>query len=221
MIKLFKKIPWWGYVQGLAILIIQKTFYNLAEIIRIKNYAINPKIPPIDNLIPILPGFIIIYVFSYFFWIFGGAVVSITSRENNKKFIISILIAIIIGFLILTFIPTVMSRSAEGLLEIANKPGIFNQLLAFIYANDGGEIGFNLCPSFHCLISWGCYLGIRKQKEIPKWFCNYTLIMVILICISTLFTKQHYIIDVILGTLIAWFSFALVEKIFDKKKNIY
>ena len=46
----------------------------------------------------------------------------------------------------------------------------------------------------------------------------YSLIMAILICFSTLFTKQHYIIDVILGVAVSIVCYVIIEKIDPGKK---
>ena len=92
------------------------------------------------------------------------------------------------------------------------RPGIFNKLLAVIYGADGSDIAFNLFPSYHCLISFYCYLGVRKQPEISKGFRIYSLVMAILISFSTVFTKQHYILDVAGGIGIAVICYLIVNK---------
>ena len=82
-----------------------------------------------------------------------------------------------------------------------------------IYSADGGTIAYNLFPSYHCLISAYCYLGVRKQRGISKGFKIYSLVMAILISFSTVLTKQHYIVDVFGGILIAVLCYILMEKL--------
>ena len=67
-------------------------------------------------------------------------------------------------------------------------------------------------PSIHCLTSWFCYVGIRGQNRIPKWYQVFSLIFTVLICLSTQFTKQHYLIDVIGGIGLAQLCWALSMK---------
>lgn len=116
-----------------------------------------------------------------------------------------------------------MSRSEEGLVDNLGND-IFSKLLMMIYGNDGGDLAFNLFPSYHCLISLYCYLGIRKQPEISKGFKIYSGIMVILICMSTVFTKQHYFIDIVGGLSISLSVYLIVklinpgEKILSNRK---
>jgi membrane-associated phospholipid phosphatase len=161
----------------------------------------------------------VIYLFSYIFWIMGPIAVSLTKKRNFVNYILGLSLAYIIGFLIFTFMPTYMDRAKEGIMAIAGQPGIFNGLLKTIYAADGSNLAFNLFPSYHCLISLYCYLGVRKQK-IARWFQNYSLIMTVLICLSTLFTKQHYIIDMVLGLGISIACYMLMNRLDPGKKYV-
>ena len=78
---------------------------------------------------------------------------------------------------------------------------------------DGGDLAFNLFPSYHCLISLYCYLGIRKREEVSKGVRIYSLVMTILICLSTVFTKQHYVLDILGGLGISIVCYAVVQKL--------
>lgn len=217
IIKTVKKVPWWGWVLGVVYFGLQYGMYRLgdtlSEIIGTKAGAWCPKIPVIDDLLPVVPVFVVIYVFSYVFWIFAPVAVSLTKRSNFINYIIGLSAAYIVGFLIFTFIPSYMDRAAEGLMDYSADGGIFSALLAQVYAMDGSTIAFNLCPSYHCLISLYCYLGIHGQPEISKGFKAYSAIMVVLICLSTLLTKQHYFIDTVCGLAIAFVCYLAVRRL--------
>lgn len=190
----------------------------LSKVIRTIDYAFCPKIPAIDNLFPVIPVFVIIYIFSYVFWIYGPMAVSKTKPENFINYVIGLICAYSISFIIFAFFPSTMDRTAEGLFEIVERPGILNRLLGLIYTHDGGAFGFDLFPSFHCLSSLYCYLGVRKQPEISKGFKIYSLIMTVLICLSTLFTKQHYFVDTISGLGIAAACYLVTKRINPGKR---
>lgn len=72
--------------------------------------------------------------------------------------------------------------------------------MKFLYWVDDAD---NLFPSIHCLVSWFCYIGIRGRKEIPKWYQNCSCATAIIVFLSTLTTKQHVIVDIIGGVVIA------------------
>ena len=217
-----KRIPWWGWVFGFVYFGLQYGMYRLGDLLSrvfgTISGAICPKIPMIDDLIPIIPVFAVIYLFSYVFWICGPIAVSLTKKRNFINYITGLSLAYIIGFLFFVFVPTYMDRAAEGLMEQASKPGLFNGLLATIYAADGSNLAFNLFPSYHCLISLYCYLGVRRQPEVSRGFRAYSLIMAILICLSTVFTKQHYFIDIVGGLGISVICYLIVNRIDPGRK---
>ena len=68
-----------------------------------------------------------------------------------------------------------------------------------------------LFPSIHCLVSWFCFIGIRGRKNVPRAYRVFSCLFALLVCVSTQFTKQHYIVDVFGGILLAegmyWLAF--------------
>ncbi|MDE6635131.1 MAG: phosphatidic acid phosphatase, partial [Lachnospiraceae bacterium] len=42
-----------------------------------------------------------------------------------------------------------------------------SRLVQLIYALDKPT---NLFPSIHCLVSWFCFVGIRKSTRVPFWY---------------------------------------------------
>ena len=217
LIDRLKTIPKWGWAAGLFYFGLQYGLYRLANWLSVRlgtiSWAFEPKIPVIDDLIPVVPVFVVIYVYSYIFWICGPVAASLTEKRNFINYIIGLSLAYLIGFLIFLLAPTYMDRAKEGLMEIAKRPGFFNRWLGIVYAADGSDLAFNLFPSYHCLISVYCYLGVRKQETISRGFRVYSLVMTILISMSTVLTKQHYIIDVAGGIGISLICYWLISKL--------
>jgi len=87
--------------------------------------------------------------------------------------------------------------------------GIFEKAIIWLYNVDAAD---NLFPSIHCLSSWLCVIAVRNQERIPKTYKIVSVILAVLVCISTLTTKQHVIVDVFAGILLAEFSHRLVPK---------
>ena len=211
------EVPRYGWVLGVFYLAFQYGLYLLADLLShvlgTIDHAFVPKIPVLDDMIPVVPAFIVIYLFSYVFWVFGPIIASLTEKRNFLNYMIGLTAAYLIGFLIFVFAPTYMDRTAEGLTEIAAQPGIFQQWMAIVHAADGGNLAFNLFPSYHCLSSLYCYLGIRKREEVSRGIRVYSVIMTILICCSTVLTKQHYLPDVAGGLGIALVCYLIVQKV--------
>lgn len=220
-----KEVPAWGWIYSSIIFCLQYLMYLMADqlsrLTGMTEHAFTPNTMYIDNLIPVISSSSFIYLFAYVFWIFGTAAVSLTGKKNFLNYIIGLGLAYFIGALIFFLFPTYLNRSAAGLLTISSKPGFFNWMLNVIYKYDGGVTAYNLFPSYHCLTSIYCYLGVRKQPMISNTYKVFSLIMTFLICLSALFTKQHFILDVVGGLILSILCYTIIEKINPASKSYY
>lgn len=211
-----RAIPRWGWAFGLLYLALEYGLYRLGAYFSIRlgtaSYAFSCKIPVIDDRIPLSPVFVIIYLFSYVFWVCGTSAAALTGRKNFINYIAGLSLAYGIGFLFFVFLPTCMDRTQEGLMELVDQPGVFRRILGIVYAADGGERAYNLFPSYHCLAGIYGYLGVHRRMEISRGYRIYSLVMTVLISLSTVLTKQHYFLDVAGGVVIALLSYGLVKR---------
>ena len=207
------RIKGYGILLGILYLAMQHGFYlaghSLASL-----FGFTPFLPKLsfDNLIPIVSIFIIPYIWSYVYWAMGPMMVSKCKKEHFADFMAAILVACVAGMLVLAFFPTYMDRVAEGLFVVPQNPTIFDKLRMFWYSLDGSKMAYNLLPSFHCLNSTLCYLGVARRKEIPLWFRIYSLVITILIYASTVYVKQHYVLDIVTGVLLAVIAYFICKK---------
>lgn len=215
------RVKLYGVIIGLVSLALQHGIYlfahGVATLIGIPPFL--PKIDVIDNAFIVTPIFIVPYVWAYAYWAMGPMAVSKCSASHFKNFMAAYLFSCVVGAIILIFAPTYMDRVAEGLYETGD--GFFDKLMQFWYSLDGSEMAYNLLPSFHCINSTICYLGVMGRKEIPLWYRIYSLVLTLLIFLATMFVKQHYILDVISGALIAVVVYFIcirvnAGRIFDK-----
>lgn len=202
--------PLYGYLTAVLLYALQNLLYEQIRMYQERVGVVwhTTKIPLLDDLIPLQPEFwIIIYLFSHIFWIIGPIAASKVDKAHYRDFIAGVVIAELIGAAVFVLYPTGMNRAAEGLLN--NNPGFFNGILQWTYAADGLTYGTNLLPSFHCLISTSYFLVVYKRPEISRGYQIFAGIFCILIFISTVTTKQHFIIDIPAGIALAVFSYAL------------
>lgn len=202
MKKLFKKIfefvPAYVIIPLIAVFTFQSLIYFGTKLV---NHSL-PKYDlttPLDSKIPILPWFAFIYVGCYLFWAFNYMMVGRVNKEHFYRFISNIFLGYIISGLIFCIFPTFIVRP-----DLSEIQGLGKSVVAYVYNSD---TPVNLFPSMHCQISWYCYLGIRKQKEIAKSYQYFSLIMAILVCISTVVIRQHYVVDIFAGIAIAELSY--------------
>ncbi len=214
-----KKVPWWVWLCGIASLLVQSLFYYLSNFLTgiAQRAPICTKIDWLDDALPIIPIFAIVYVYAFVFWFCAPASAYVAGKDNFYKFIIGQSVAYFIGFIIFVCLPTYMDRSAEGILAYAEERNLW--LLKTIYNMDGGKMAFNLFPSYHCLTSVYSYLAVRKQKNVSLVYRIYALCLAILVCIATLAIKQHYFLDFICGTGIAIVTYIVVNLVYNKIKK--
>lgn len=211
----FKAIPWYGWVGAIIFIVFQLGLYKLACFFAQQvPWPINPKINVIDNAIPYCPYFFIeIYFLAYGFWFIAPLWISTSKKKDNFiNFMIFSTIASFIGFIWMILMPTFMDRIQEGLIEKAAniKTPITRFLMQSIIKMDTGNIGWNLCPSYHCMASAICAYGVLKRKE----HCLGTQIgfgvMAILVCMATVFVKQHYFVDILGGVGVATIPYIII-----------
>ena len=90
-------------------------------------------------------------------------------------------------------------------------------LSSFIYQMDAPV---NLFPSIHCLESWCAIHAAFAMKKMPKWYRLVTVVMSLGVFASTLFIKQHVILDMFGGIAVFeigyWIAGKIVPRLYKK-----
>lgn len=160
-----------------------------------------------DSFIPFWPPSAAIYLGCYIFWALNYILIARQEKDVVCQFFAGDILSRMICLFFFLLIPTTNTR------PVVEDAGFWNQVMRLVYSVDSAD---NLFPSIHCLVSWFCYIGIKKSVGIPVWYKRFSCVMAMLICVSTLTTKQHVIIDVIGGIALAEFCFHM-----GKKKAVY
>lgn len=155
-----------------------------------------------DYAIPVVPWTIIIYLGAFIFWFAAYAVILRNDDGSGSFFRAEISGKIVCGIIFL-ICPTTLARPE------VTASGFFPALLKLLYSIDLPDLLF---PSIHCYVSWMCVIGMRGKENISTGRKIFTDVMAVMICISTLTTKQHALADVVSGILLAeimWLSVRL------------
>ena len=139
-----------------------------------------------DYHIPFIPVFIIPYVLAFVQWIVGYLVIARQGKEYCDKVMGGEMIAkLIVGIIFIAF-PTIMLRG-----EVTGSD-VFSQAVALLYKVDAPT---NLFPSIHCLESYICMKSALEMKDVDGRYRISMVVMSILVFLSTVFIKQHVILD--------------------------
>lgn len=148
----------------------------------------------LDDKLPLVPGFIFIYVLAFAQWFFGYIIIARDSPERCYKIFAGELISKALSMCVFLFYATRMDRPA---VEVT---GFTTWVLAFIYRVD---TPINLFPSLHCLESWLCFRGAIGLKRMPKWYAWAQLAFTLLVFAAVLLVKQHVWPDILGGVAFA------------------
>lgn len=159
----------------------------------------------LDKKIPFVPIFIFPYIYWYVFILLGLVFILSKDRKRYLKALLSIYMGMCICYLFYYLYPVEISR------PVVSNTTIPNRLVNIIYENDRP---FNCFPSIHVLNTY-IIMRFTNFKDNKKWF-YYTSITGVLIILSTLFVKQHFILDGIAAITIGEVVISVSKKIKDK-----
>lgn len=150
-----------------------------------------------DAALPFLPIWVLPYIGTFFFWTYQNIRVAQESPEKACRLAVADITAKLICLICFLAVPTTNVRpTVEG-------SGAIAFLMRFIYWIDTPT---NLFPSIHCFVAW---LGTRflydcqtlGRKKVPV--CALCTLGSLAVFLSTLFTRQHVLADVLGGIAVA------------------
>lgn len=155
-----------------------------------------------DRLIPFMPVFIIPYLIWYPYVFFMFVVFFKKDRQVYYRSLTLTCIGLAVCYCIFYLFQTTLPRPDIG------EGGILNSLVGFVYATDSP---YNCFPSIHVLTShivlkaaYQCILSRRATTA--AGLISWSII------VSTLFVKQHVIMDVLGGILLSEMLFFLIGR---------
>lgn len=201
-IKSRSKSEWADDILLLVMIVILAGLYF---ILNVPTSSVHNLKTTIDDQIPRLAIFAIPYIL-YFPLLWGTIFYSWYKNRSFKHLALAIIVVNLVAFVTYIFFQTNVPR--QPVIE----DGLLSDLLRFIYSKDQP---YNCFPSLHSALSTvvATYFVCRKSKWAWVFICA-----AILVIISTLFVKQHYIVDAISGLVLGAVTTKIIFSLFDYKK---
>ncbi len=173
---------------------------------------------PIDDLIPFCEWFVIPYVFWYL--CLAGMVVytALYDVPLFKKYMWFIIIGYSISFITYLIYPN--GQMLRPNLDELGRENILTLTMSGLYASDTYT---NVCPSMHVIGALAVMFTGLHSKHFSGWIWGIIhVVIALLVCISTVYVKQHSIVDVWAGTAVSIVLYALIfhvkwDKMFKTK----
>jgi len=168
----------------------------------------------LDDLIPFHEVFLIPYFFWYALIVISLGYFLLYNVDSFKRLQTYIFITQMTAMAIYILFPSRQDLRPE----VFPRDNFLTDCIAFLYAFDTNT---GVCPSLHVAYSMGIASVWLKEKGIPLWWKSFVVVAVILICMSTVFIKQHSAVDFFAALPVCLLAECIVyrDAIFKRKKN--
>ena len=152
---------------------------------------------PWDDAVAFNPVWVWVYLIPY---IIGPIVIGIMRRSTFNWYVSRGLVIVGLTLLVFALFPNkTRDRDEQALEELRSRPYDWTAHL-YLRMVEIDDPPANAAPSLH--VSLTCLLAIALFKDFPRWW-PITALGVGLVWFATLATRQHHLIDVVSGALLA------------------
>lgn len=168
----------------------------------------------LDDKIPFLEIFVIPY-FCWFGYVACFVLYFIFFDKENYWQLFWFLVS---GMTIFLIVSAVYPNGQELRPETFARDNIFTRMIASLYETDTPT---NLLPSIHVYNSLGIHIAVMKSEKLKNHrivrICSG--ILCTLIILSTMFIKQHSVVDVVLAFALAVVAYVIIYVFWERKKG--
>ncbi len=144
----------------------------------------------LDDVIPFCEVFVIAYVFWYVYIVITLLYFLLYNPEGFKRLMTFIIVTQLVAMAIYILFP---SRQDLRPTEFA-RDNLLTRLVGLLYSVDTNT---GVCPSLHVAYSVGIVSAWLKERDVRRAWKIFVVIAAVLICLSTMFIKQHSALDVL------------------------
>lgn len=142
----------------------------------------------LDDVIPFCEWFLIPYVFWYVLIALSLGYFLLYNVDSFKRLQTYIIITQVVAMAVYIIFPTRQDLRPE---VFANE-NLLTRCISFLYSFDTNT---GVCPSLHVAYSLGIASVWTKEKGIHPAWKGFVVFSVVMICLSTMFIKQHSAVD--------------------------
>lgn len=170
-----------------------------------------------DSKIPFCEYFIIPYLLWFLF--IAGTVLWFMFKEKDTKEYRRLVINLGIGMTLFLLISWIYPNGHFLRPEVFPRENIFTDMVRALYSADTST---NIFPSIHVYNSVAAFIAISHSEKLrkKKFVVPGTFILTVLIILSTVFLKQHTVVDVIGAFALNFVSYILVYRIGENRVTV-
>ena len=171
----------------------------------------------LDDMIPFMEIFVIPYFLWFAYIAFGFVFLFFSSRSEFIRMCTFLYTGMTICLIIYMIFPNYQTLRVD--YTTLGRSNILTEAIRLLQT---GDTPYNVFPSIHCLNSIGMNIALARDSWFKKhrWALAGVTVLTVLICLSTVFVKQHSILDGI-GALILSVPLYLISYKVPWKKLFY
>lgn len=165
----------------------------------------------LDNRIGFSPPWIVLYISWYAFLPVIGFFLMAKDRKQYAVTVVAMILGLLVSYLTYILFRTTAPRPSV--------PGqdIFSKLVRIIHTIDQP---YNAFPSIHVMATYALLLGFSKARSIKTVAKGAAWLWGLLIMLSTVFTKQHVVADILGGAGLAQLLHWLMTSTLGRKLHL-
>lgn len=166
---------------------------------------------PLDDRIPFCEWFFIPYLFWFVFLIGMHLYLLLFDVPAFRRFMYFIMVTYSVTMLIYLVYPTCQELRPTAF----ERDNFLTRFAAEFYSFDTNT---NVCPSLHCIGAMAVAFAAWDTKRFQTRFWRVGFMgMAVLISVSTMFVKQHSVLDVVSAWLLCAAGYGIVYRILPKR----
>jgi len=189
---------------NLGMIVVYHLFSLVVYFIAANYYLGKPHIPaiPIDYKIPYIEFFVIIYIYAFYtLLVLTDLYYALIQTGKFRKYLFAATLNVTLACLIYIVFPT------RNIIQAGNLPNTFlSELMQKYYEAD---VAMNCLPSLH--VASSILSALFLYEDARKEYGWMALTTAILVSISTIFVRQHYVLDIPAGILHALFVYWVID----------
>lgn len=167
----------------------------------------------LDNYIPFLKIFVVPYMLWFYYIIAVPVYLGFKSKDDFLKLCSFMAIGQTICLIIYFLFP-----NGQSLRPAIVDNDIFSHLIRTIYEKDTST---NVAPSIHVLFAVAIHIGLMQYEPFKKkkLLTVISFVVMVLVVLSTVFIKQHAIMDVVYSLLLSGILYIVIYKFIPSLKT--
>ena len=164
----------------------------------------------LDDLVPFCKYFVVFYVIWYAYVFFSLVWLGFKDRTDFLRAVFFCLLGVYLSQIFMLICPTEIDFRGDA--YVAEGSDFFSFLVRLIYSNDNPR---NVFPSLHCFEAVAIHIVVNHSETGKKirWYYPISLFTAVMICLSTVFIKQHSVLDLFSGVALALVLIPVVYRI--------